>query len=183
MPSAESPKKSKRARPEKDVSIDLTAPDAIERLDRIHDELGSPPEAGEDPITPEDEQEEAEHDAEIDRERDEFNLDDMRFWRHKACNDAGDEIDAMRNAGYSEKDLARIAGKMADGILKEEARLNALRVKSGLLEKKPSVAEDLVKAIMARAEEARADRPASQQGTAVLDLKKPEADDEDPTAA
>lgn len=166
-----------------DVSIDLTSPDAIDKL-AAHDNPKVTTETGEDPIIAEDEREEAEHDAEISRERDGFNLGDMRFWRDKACRDFGDEIAVMRNVGIPEKDLVRIAENMAADILKEEARLNALRHEGSMRETKPSAAQDIVRAIMAQAEEMRPERPSLEQGTAVIDLiKKPEVDDDDASVA
>lgn len=112
---------------ELDLRIYLSDADAMEQLNQVHRELGSPPEAGEsETVTPEDERALeaafAEHDtqqkraAEIRKEL--FGADASAA---RAIDDAALELLRLLAAGFTRTELERLASSFAETIAKQHA--------------------------------------------------------------
>lgn len=112
---------------EPDLRIPLSDADALDQLNQVHHELGSPPEAGEsETVTPEDERDLeaafAKRDAqkkEADEIREELFGSGSRAFR--ATEDAALELIRLVGAGFTKPELERIAGSLADTIAKTHA--------------------------------------------------------------
>lgn len=117
---------------ELDLRIKLDRDDALEQLDHIHRELGSPPEAGEsETVTPEDDRALDALHAELDaqnarthRDREElFGADSMVY---RATEDAALELIRLVAAGFTKAELERIARSLADEIAKKYPHVESL---------------------------------------------------------
>lgn len=105
---------------EPDLRIDLSAEDALGRLNEVHKELGSAPEAGEtETVTPEDERE-LERDLADPKKMEEDPFFSEFSPRDKETEEAALELLQLVRAGYDEGTLQKIADSLADAIVKKE---------------------------------------------------------------
>ncbi|MFA5854219.1 MAG: hypothetical protein WC866_03965 [Patescibacteria group bacterium] len=122
-----------------DLRIDLNAEDAIEKLNQIHAELGSPPEAGEaETVTEEDEREFEETLAKIDErtawkhamDAELFDADSLIY---RETEEAARELCLLARAGYEKSELERIANSLVDAIMKNRKEGEGLSTKESTL--------------------------------------------------
>lgn len=161
-----------------DFNIDLEAADALEKLDRLYDEIEREkppsketrvPEAGEQ-VTEADERELEEEHAASDRRKAERKLDPLlgpEYRLHKACEDAAIFLYELARAGYDKEDFLRLAKKEVEKI---RAELDPAIGDARILEE-----------LLARFQEERilSGKPEPRTKTVKLDLGVPPESDDD----
>lgn len=157
-PAPDFPEGTKRRRvPGPDVRIDLTTPDAVDRLTELGEALEKartrrPDEFPEDTseVTEADERELEGTLSEMDAGARENALDDMRGWLDRQCEGAIAELQAYRHAGYERDDILRLIDATAKGIGQELDRLNERLVRSGrrpFVRDVPTIKDELLGAL------------------------------------
>jgi hypothetical protein len=115
----DAPKKKEKRPTPPDVTIDLDAPDAIEKLERLQDALH--PTTGPDLVSEASEEVTPEDEAELEKSL-EASKDDGEKHAIEASQEAARHLYIMHVAGYEQDEIERAAGREAEKIAASEAK-------------------------------------------------------------